>query len=205
MLTIGVELNHVVRNINRQILKCYAKEFDPSMEWDELDDKVDVFDEYCKFKSKYEKSNFLYVDYPYEIFSCSSAMNKNLPRDINNWLSELTNREDEEFRVIYYSLYEDALTIQSTFFFLSKIGTRVREVFFPKDVDEIWRHCDVVITANNEVLNSKPINKQTVKIIGNGNENSNSKGDMEYDSLISVIKDNNFLDKILENAKVYNI
>ena len=43
MLTIGVELNHVVRNINKQILKYYAKEFDPSMDWEEMDDKCDVF------------------------------------------------------------------------------------------------------------------------------------------------------------------
>ena len=43
MLTIGIELNHVVRNINRQILKNYAKEFDPSLEWEDLDDKVDIF------------------------------------------------------------------------------------------------------------------------------------------------------------------
>ena len=44
MLTIGVELNHVVRNINKQILKYYAKEFDPSMDWEELDENVDVFE-----------------------------------------------------------------------------------------------------------------------------------------------------------------
>ena len=59
MLTIGVELNHVVRNINRQILKYYAKEFDPSMDWEELDDKVDVIEKYTNFKSKFEKNNFI--------------------------------------------------------------------------------------------------------------------------------------------------
>ena len=61
MLTIGVELNHVVRNINKQILKYYAKEFDPSMDWEELDDRVDVFEKYCKFESKYQKNNFIYI------------------------------------------------------------------------------------------------------------------------------------------------
>lgn len=204
MLTIGVELNHVVRNINRQILRYYAKEFDPSMDWEELDDKVDVFDKYCKFKSKYEKNNFLYIDYPFECFAASNSMSKNLPTQINNWLVDMTNREDEEVRVVYYSLYEDALTIQSTFFFLSKIGTRVREVFFPKELDEIWKHCDVVITTNKEVLDNKPSNKQTVKVIGNGNQENGSVGDFEYDSLASIIKDEKFIDKILDNAKKEN-
>lgn len=201
MLTIGVELNHVVRNINKQILKYYAKEFDPSMDWEEMDDKCDVFEKYCKFNSKYEKNNFIYIDYPYEIFGISSCVEKNLARDINNWLAELTNREDEEVRVIYYSLYEEALTIQSTFFFLSKIGTRVREVFFPKDIREIWEHCDIVITANDDVLNSKPLNKQTIKVISNGNNNSNSKGDMEYNSMMEIIKDDDFINKLIKNAK----
>lgn len=204
MLTIGIELNHVVRNINRQILRFYAKEFDPSMDWEELDDKADVFEKYCKFNSKYEKNNFLYVDYAFECFGASNAVNSKLPAQINNWLVELTNREDEEVRVVYYSLYEDALTIQSTFFFLSKMGTRVREVFFPKEIDEIWKHCDVVITTNKEVLNSKPLDKQTVKIIGNGNKENGSVGDFEYDSLVSVIKDEEFIDKVLEHAKKEN-
>ena len=56
MLTIGVELNHVVRNVNRQLLRYYQKEFDPSLDIDELDDRVDVIEKYMKFKSKKEKT-----------------------------------------------------------------------------------------------------------------------------------------------------
>ena len=62
MITIGIELNHVVRNINKQILKYYQKEFDPSLDIDELDDKKDVLEAYTKFKSKNEKNNFIYID-----------------------------------------------------------------------------------------------------------------------------------------------
>lgn len=204
MITIGIELNHVIRNINKQIIKYYSKEFDPSAEIEDIDDKQNVFNTYAKFKTSYDKNNFIYIDYPYETFACAKSMDSKLPTQINNWLVELTNREDEEIRIVYYSLYEEALTIQSTFFFLSKIGTRVREVFFPKEINEIWEHCDVVITTNKEVLDSKPINKQTVKIIGNGNQNNGSSGDFEYDSLGSIIKDGEFIDKILKNAKKEN-
>ena len=116
---------------------------------------------------------------------------------ITNWLTDISNIEDEDIRIVFYSLNEEALTIQSTFFFLSKIGTRVREVFFPKTIDEIWDKCDVVITANDEVLSSKPNDKKAVKIIRKWNTDSES--DMEYESLTSVIEDEKFIDRITNN------
>lgn len=200
MLTIGVELNHVVRNINKQILKCYAKEFDPSMDWDELDDHVDVFDNYCKFKSKYEKNNFLYVDYPFEIFGSANTAEKKLAVKITNWLSEITNIEDEDIRIIFYSLDEDALTIQSSFFFLSKIGARVRKVIFPKKLEEIWDECDVVITARNEFFEKEtPEGKKVVLINRDFNKENKEKAFLNYDNLSDVINDNEFFNKVGKN------
>ena len=200
MLTIGVELNHVVRNINKQILKCYAKEFDPSMDWDELDDKVDVFDKYCKFKSKYEKNNFLYIDYPFEIFGSSNTAEKKLAVKITNWLSEITNVEDEDIRIIFYSLNEDAITIQSSFFFLSKIGARVRKVIFPKKLEEVWDECDVVITARNEFFEREiPEGKKIVLINREFNSENKDKAFLNYDNLSDVINDNDFFNKVGKN------
>lgn len=197
MLTIGVELNHVVRNINKQILKYYAKEFDPSMDWDELDDKVDVFEKYCKFESKYQKNNFIYIDYPYEIFGCANTVEKKLAVKITNWLSEITNIEDEDIRIIFFSLNEDALTIQSSFFFLSKIGSRVRKVVFPKTVLEVWDECDVVITANNQFFEEeKPGYGKIVLINREFNEKNKDKAFLNYDNLSEVIEDNNFFNKL---------
>lgn len=197
MLTIGIELNHVIRNVNRQILKYYAKEFDPSMEWEDMDDKVDVFDEYCKFKSKYEKNNFLYIDYPFEIFASANTMEKKLAVKITNWLSEITNIEDEDIRIIFYSLDEDAITIQSSFFFLSKIGSRVRKVIFPRNIKEVWDECDVVITARNEFFEvEKPKDKKIVLINRKFNEENKDNAFLNYDNLSDVINDNNFFNKL---------
>ena len=197
MLTIGVELNHVVRNINKQILKYYAKEFDPSMDWEELDENVDVFEKYCKFKSKYEKNNFIYIDYPYEIFGCANTVEKKLAVRITNWLSEITNIEDEDIRIIFYSLDEDAITIQSSFFFLSKIGARVRKVIFPKSIDEVWEECDVVITARNEFFEKEtPEGKKIVLINREFNDGNKDKAFLNYDNLSDVISDNNFFNKL---------
>jgi hypothetical protein len=197
MLTIGVELNHVVRNINKQILKYYAKEFDPSMDWEELDENVDVFEKYCKFKSKYEKNNFIYIDYPYEIFGCANTVEKKLAVKITNWLSEITNIEDEDIRIIFYSLDEDAITIQSSFFFLSKIGARVRKVIFPKSIDEVWEECDAVITARNEFFEKEtPEGKKIVLINREFNEGNKDKAFLNYNNLSDVISDNNFFNKL---------
>lgn len=198
MIRIGIELNGVVRNINKQILKYYQKDINPALDLDDIDENDDVF-KYAKFNSNAARNEFIYIDYPYEIFGVGKTMDKNLARDINNWMIELTNREDEDFEIIYYSLNEESLTIQSTFFFLSKIGTRVREVFFPKKIDEIWEHCDVVITANDKVLFNKPEGKKTVKIVNTSNKQSGTNGDFEYDSLTTIIKDNTFFDKILNS------
>lgn len=197
MLTIGVELNHVVRNINKQILKYYAKEFDQSMDWEELDDKVDVFEKYTNFKSKFEKNNFIYIDYPYEIFGCANTMEKKLAVRITNWLSDITNIEDEDIRIIFYSLDEDALTIQSSFFFLSKIGARVRKVIFPKTIEEVWEECDAVITARNEFFEKEtPEGKKVILINRDFNKEHKDEAFLNYDNLSDVIDDNNFFKKV---------
>lgn len=203
MIKIGIELNNVVRNINKQILKYYQKDIDPYLDLDSVDEKDDPF-KYAKFDSLTDKNEFIYIDYPYEIYGAAKTIGKDLPSLITNWMAEMTNREDEEFVVVYYSLNEEALTIQSSYFFLSKIGTRVREVFFPKTIDEIWEKCDVVITANETVLKNKPEKKQAIKILTTFNKNSEANADFEYESMTSIIKDDCFLDKILENAKEKN-
>ena len=202
MLTIGVELNHVVRNVNKQLLKYYQKEFDPSLDIDELDDRVDVISKYMKFKSKKQKYDFIYIDYPYEIFGCAGTSENKLAAKITNWLVNISNIEEEDIRIVFYSLNEDALTIQSTFFFLSKIGARVRKVFFPKNVKEVWDECDVVITANNQLFEEEiPEGKKVVLIDREFNKENQEKAFLHYGNLSEVIDDNNFLKQFINEER----
>ena len=197
MITIGIELNHVIRNINKQIVKYYSKEYDPSTDIDEIDDKEDVLETYAKFKSTYDKNNFLFIDYPYEIFGCANTMEKKLSSKITNWLTEISNIEDKDIRIIFYSLNEEALTIQSTFFFLSKIGTRVRKVIFPKSIDEVWDECDAIITARNEFFEKGiPDGKKAVLINRPFNKEFKDKAILNYDNLSDLIDDKNFFNEI---------
>ena len=150
-ITVGIELNGVIRNINKQILKYYIKDIDMSLDIDEIDDKDDPF-KYAKFDSRKERNEFVYADYPYEIFGCAKTMEKDLAPYMTKWLYELTNYEDNNVELKFFSMDEEALTIQSSFFFLSKIGTRVREVTFPTDYESIREKYDVIITANPSTL-----------------------------------------------------
>jgi len=197
MLTIGVELNHVVRNINKQIIKYYAKEFSPETDIDEIDDKEDVFKTFAKFNSNYEKNNFIFIDYPYEIFGCASTMEKKLAVKITNWLTDISNIEDEDIRIVFYSLNEGELSIQSTYFFLSKIGTRVRKVIFPKNIGEVWDECDVVITARDEFFEKEiPEGKKVVLINRPFNKEVKDKAFLNYDNLSEIITDEDFFNKL---------
>lgn len=207
MITIAIELNHVIRNVNKQLLKYYSTNYH-ELETDDIDDKNEnVLDKYIKFDSRMERNEFIYIDYPYEIFGCAKAMDKNLARDITAWMEEMTNREDEEFRVIYYSLDEEALTIQSSYFFLSKLGTRVREVVFPKSIDEMKEKCDVIVSSNKDNAKWALDNgKKSVLVLTNGNTKDDTENcaDFYYGSMEDVIKDNSFLDKIIEGKELTN-
>ena len=197
MITIGVELNHVVRNINKQIVKYYAKEYAPDVDPDDIDDREDVLKTFAKFDSKYERNNFLYIDYPYEIFGCANTMEKKLAVKITNWLTDISNIEDEDIRIIFYSMNEEAITIQSTFFFLSKIGTRVRKVIFPKSIEEVWEECDVVITARDEFFEKEiPEGKKVVLINRPFNKDCKDKAFLNYDNLSEIINDEEFFNKL---------
>ena len=197
MITIGVELNHVVRNINKQIIKYYAKEYAPDVDPDDIDDREDVLKTFAKFDSKYERNNFIFIDYPYEIFGCANTMEKKLAVKITNWLTDISNIEDEDIRIIFYSMNEEAITIQSTFFFLSKIGTRVRKVMYPKSIEEVWEECDVVITARDEFFEKEiPEGKKVVLINRPFNKDCKDKAFLNYDNLSEIITDEEFFNKL---------
>jgi hypothetical protein len=199
MIRIGIELNDVVRNINKQILKYYQKDIDPSLDLDEVDEKDDVF-KYAKFDSNKSKNEFIYIDYPYEIFGCAKTMTKDLQVEMNNWLSELTNYEDDDVEIYFYSLNEESLTIQSSYFFLSKIGTRVRKVIFPRDLNDLAKDTDVIVTANKKVVDFLDGKKGIYSILINNNINSECKDktNANYDSLSDVIKDEGLLNTLHE-------
>ena len=187
MIRVAIDINHVIRNINGQILKYYKKDIDPDLDIEQIDTKEDIF-KYLDFITAEKKREFIYEDYPYEIFGCAKPIEKDLPGEINKWLYDLTNYEKDKVNIFYFGLGEDSLTIQSSFFFLSKIGTRVRKIIFPETDEEVINQSDVIISTDGKLL-SKAEGKYRILIKTKFNEKYYGKFDKEYDSLSDLIKD----------------
>ena len=195
-MKIGIELNNIVRDLNKQIIKYYKKDINQSFDDKNVNYNVTNVIDSIDFKSKKAKFEYMYVDYPYEIFGCAPTTHRNLAVTINNWLISLGNKEDDRYDVKLFSLKEEALSIQSTYYFLSKIGCRVREMFFPKDGVEMWDKCDVIITLNERIIDNKPEGKVVVLINKDDNKNLQGKVDLHYDSLFDLISDTEFINKV---------
>ena len=191
-MKIAIELNNVIRDINTQILDYYVKDFDKSFNKSCVDKNTYDFIEQIPFETKTICNKFLYEDYVYEVFGCAGTYGMHLPNSINEWHINLKNKHD----LMVFSLNESGLSIQSSYFFLSKIGCKIREVFFPKKYKELWDKCDVIITANQNIARNKPEDKYVILIKTNDNKKFRYKADIVYDSLNDLLSDSEFFDKI---------
>lgn len=205
-IRLGIDLDHVIRDINRQIVKYYQRDIDESIDIDEVDYKDDVVKTVCHFGSKAEIIRFLYEDYPLEVFGHAGQVSRNLSRDLNQWLYDLTNQEEYDVDVFFFSTKEDALTIQSSYFFLAKIGSRVRKVYFPSTMAELATYGDVFITADSDVASSlKKDGKSVVFVKMNYNQGGEKHADWIINDFREFLDEENKLEKlnkILKNKKI---
>ena len=196
-IRIGIDIDHVIRDINRQIVKYYQRDFDESIDIDNVDLTDDVMKNVCDFETTDERERFLYEDYALEIFGHANQTKRTVSRDINKWIQDLQNQEKYDVDVFLFSMKEFNLTIQSTYFFLSKIGSRVRKVFFPKNLDELLSYGDVFITAYPETAKFLKKNEKGVILIKMTFNNGCSKySDLELDDLSELINEKENIDKI---------
>ena len=198
MLTIGITLDDVIRAKTLQIGKMYKKYVDENINLEVLDMSTDNLAKIFSFNSKSDFIKFMYEDYPFEIFGEAGMMEKSLDKELNLWHINLNNDDDidEEIKLVLMNPREFNTSIGYTYFFLSKMATRIREVYLPEDYSAIWDKCDVLITADRKLLNEKPNEKISVKV--ETTYNTEEKGDLTYDSLSSILKDECFLKQIIE-------
>lgn len=184
-MRIAVELNNIVRDYNNQILKYYHKGIDPSFDEDTIDMKCTDLLEVLPFENNGLKKTFKEIDYPYELFGCAKTVSKHLHINLSDWLED---HPDDE--IIYFSLNESNLMIQSTYFFLSK-GSRVKTMIFLNDPKKIWEFCDIAITINKEIVKSKPEDKKVIVINRSDNMELQRKADLTYDKFVDILNDKN--------------
>lgn len=206
MKRIAIDVNDVLRDYTRQFANMYKKVIDNSFDisYEEIND----FNFLNIFPFLDEDGNadmmlfnkFKYEDCSFEIYGRAEAMDRMLPADFNLWTQNtLRNFDDEKLpEIIIFSPFEMNLSIQSTLSFLARFGVRIREIHFPVDSVKMWDKCDIMITANPNLLNAKPDGKVSIKI--NAPYNTEAKGDYEFDSMLDVIHDeNNTIINLIEN------
>lgn len=191
-MKLAIDLNDVIRDYSRNFVKYFKKGINHGFSEDDVEFYTNDMMQLLPFSSEEQYRRFVYEDYPFELYGKCPAVEQNLPRDLNEWL-EFTLPEDD-VEVMFISPMECDLTIQSTYSFLAKIGSRVREVYFPIDSSTVWNKCDVLITANPRFFNNKIDGKKIVKI--NKEYNVENDADLAYDSLSAIINDNEFLKKL---------
>lgn len=191
-LKVCITLDDVIRKKTYQIGKIFKKNVNENIILENLDFSTNDFQKIFGFKDKESYEKFLYDEYSFEIFGEAKGTEDLIGDKINHWILKMEDEfEDGDFEVILSNTREFNQSIGCTYFFLSKIATRVRKVFFPKDSNDIWEECDVLVTADVDLLKSKPEGKISVKILTDYNKDCES--DYCYDKLSDFLEDEKIL------------
>lgn len=191
-LKVCITLDDVIRKKTYQIGKIFKKNVNENIILENLDFSTNDFQKIFGFKDKESYEKFLYDEYSFEIFGEAKGTEDLIGDKINHWILKMEDEfEDGGFEVILSNTREFNQSIGCTYFFLSKIATRVRKVFFPKDSNDIWEECDVLVTADVDLLKSKPEGKISVKILTDYNKDCES--DYSYDKLSDFLEDEKIL------------
>lgn len=201
-MRIAIDLNDVLRDYTRNFAKYYKQGKDRTFDLATLNDLYtnDLF-QIFPFKSTDDYNKFLYEDYSWEIYGKSETCTRTLTSDFKIWLTRtiLDIDTDEPIEVIIVSTKEYGLSVPSSYFFLSKLGAPVREVYFPSDSSLIWDKCDVLITANPDLLNTKPADKKTVRI--EKDYNKDCQYDATYETLTDFFSEKINTENLINNGK----
>jgi hypothetical protein len=148
-----------------------------------------------KLTAKEVYNRFLYQDYLFEIHGAAAMMYRNMDVDVNKFLEKYQDFTD--FTIVSI---ENKFTIPPTLFFLSKISMRFKNYCFVDKASDMWKHVDILITTNPEILkNNIPWFKKLIKITRPYNENINA-GSLEIKQIAELI-DNKKFEKIIKYKK----
>ena len=197
-MKIAIDLNDVVREYTDNFLRYYVERYNHEFDYDDFEPYTDDKEILFPFKTREAYERFTYWDYAFELYGKCPVCEKGLETAFNMWVDKtLPNIDVEESpEVIIVSPMEGGATISATYFFLSKLGVKVREVYFPKDSLTIWDKCDVLVTANPKLLEAKPNGKISIRIAKQYNEDCSA--DITYKTFCRFLEDNEIIEKIVK-------
>ena len=193
-MKIGIEINGVLRDTIGKIKSTYEKFLISSNEEDgfnyNITEPIDSLDlkKHFSFVNDEEYFNFLYEDFPMEIFghSMSSEMNTFI------YLNELY-LNNRDFHEIYIISDEIGKSKPASLFFLAKFGCLIENYIFynEKNKSEIISSFDIIITSNPNIIIDYSDKINIIKFITNYNKQISSNIE------ISSIND---LDEVIKNV-----
>ena len=139
-MKIEIDLNDVVRDFTYNFLMYYVKGYDHQYNPEDFSESTNDMEVALPFKTTRAYEKFVYEDYPFELFGKCPTCTKRLTEQLNEWTEQILPDIDtvEPIEVMFVSVMEYGASIGNTYFFLSKLGTKVREIYLPKDSSTIW-------------------------------------------------------------------
>lgn len=191
-------LDDVLRAKTAAMVNCYCKAVKPGTDPSEFKVTNPEIKKNFKFPTRDGYEKFLYHDYALDIFGDCDTCSPMLDKSLNLWELDITEGRDdtEGAEVMIANPDEFNTSIGFTLFFIYRMATRARRLLFPKDRKEIWDECDILVTADAKLLDTKPEDKVSVKI--ETEYNKECKADYAYPSLIAFIRDKENFAKVIE-------
>lgn len=187
-MKIAIDLNDVVRDYTNNFISTYLNYFNSEFDTTDFEIWTNDMQSLLTFKTERAYQKFVYEDYPYELFCKCGTCTKKLPVELKDFFKSLKDYDtDEPIDVMFVSTMEYGASLSYSFAFVGNLGCGVREVYFPVDSRTIWDKCDILVTANPNLIDNKPEGKTVIKIATD--YNTNSKGDYEYNKLSSFLTD----------------
>ena len=199
-MKIAIDLNDVIRDFSDNFLKLYVNNYNHEFSLDDFEFWTNDMKQLFPFKSDNAYNKFVYEDYSFDIFAKCDVCSRNLSVSLSKWIDSLADYDlDEKIEMMVVSPFEFGSSVNYSYFFISKLGCQIREVYFPMDSATIWDKCDVLITANPTLLAFKPENKISVKI--DRDYNTESEADYKFKSLASFLSNENNTEELINRFK----
>lgn len=193
-MKIAIDLNDVVRDYTNNFISTYLNYFNSEFDTTDFEIWTNDMQSLLTFKTERAYQKFVYEDYPYELFCKCGTCTKKLPVELKDFFKSLKDY-DEPIEVLFVSTMEYGASLSYTFAFVGNLGCGVREVYFPMDSRTIWDKCDVLVTANPSLLETKPESKLSIKILTEYNKDS--EADYEYKKLSDLINNKEEINKLI--------
>jgi len=162
-IKIGISIDHTFRNIYGKIKDIYQKVHIEDLVGEVSEEELpkiklpintpDIMN-HIPFENEEEMMDFIFQEYPLEIFGYSKEVEKGSMITFNEWA-----KENKELFDIFLISNEVDRTKSSTLFFLAKLGFQGEKIIFIDDNVDIWEYCDILVTCN-EIKNKIPDGKQ---------------------------------------------